>query len=199
MGIGYHDNSWVGNACSIIFWAVSCFLSRCKAILIAGTFLNSYGDRSPKSLLGRVFCIVWIITGLVIISIFIAMVTASLAATTHPHFPIHGSLVSKDLICFFFFLLTSTTSSLGRVSLLIWVCATAAEEVIIFQNYPDMADASAGANLFKRNYPESVPHRTACDIVFGDNNPKSGQYVASLYNIHTSSGKPVMRILQIIR
>lgn len=52
-----------------------------------------YGDRSPKSLLGRVFCIVWIITGLVIISIFIAMVTASLAATTHPHFPIHGSLI----------------------------------------------------------------------------------------------------------
>lgn len=30
------------------------------------------------------------------------MVTASLAATTHPHFPIHGSLVSKDLIFFFF-------------------------------------------------------------------------------------------------
>lgn len=52
-----------------------------------------YGDRSPKSTLGRVFCILWIITGLVIISIFIAMVTASLAATTHPHFPIHGSLI----------------------------------------------------------------------------------------------------------
>lgn len=52
-----------------------------------------YGDRSPKSTLGRVFCILWIITGLIIISIFIAMVTASLAATTHPHFPIHGSLI----------------------------------------------------------------------------------------------------------
>ena len=60
-------------------------------------FLNSYGDRSPKSTLGRVFCILWIITGLIIISIFIAMVTASLSATTHPYFPIHGSLVSDDL------------------------------------------------------------------------------------------------------
>ncbi|KAJ7363511.1 hypothetical protein OS493_009666 [Desmophyllum pertusum] len=56
-------------------------------------FLNSYGDRSPKSTLGRVFCILWIITGLIIISIFIAMVTASLSATTHPYFPIHGSLI----------------------------------------------------------------------------------------------------------
>jgi len=52
-----------------------------------------YGDRSPKSTLGRAFCILWIITGLIIISIFIAMVTASLAASTHPHFPIHGSLI----------------------------------------------------------------------------------------------------------
>ena len=92
------------------------------------------------------------------------MVTASLAATTHPHFPIHGSLVSKDLICFFFFfLLTSTISSLGRVSLLIYVCARAAEEVRIFLNYPGMADASVGANLLKKNYPENVPHRTACE------------------------------------
>ena len=63
-------------------------------------FLNSYGDRSPKSTLGRVFCILWIITGLVIISIFIAMVTASLSASTHPHFPIHGSLVSEDRVVY---------------------------------------------------------------------------------------------------
>ena len=69
-------------------------------------FICRYGDRSPKSTLGRVFCILWIITGLVIISIFIAMVTASLAATTHPHFPIHGSLVSvssPQLTFFYFF------------------------------------------------------------------------------------------------
>ena len=65
--------------------------------LMTAIFLNSYGDRSPKSTLGRVFCILWIITGLIIISIFIAMVTASLSATTHPHFPIHGSLVSEEL------------------------------------------------------------------------------------------------------
>ena len=67
-------------------------------------FIYRYGDRSPKSTLGRVFCILWIITGLVIISIFIAMVTASLAATTHPHFPIHGSLVSVSIPQLTFFL-----------------------------------------------------------------------------------------------
>ncbi|XP_031567022.1 uncharacterized protein LOC116301975 isoform X2 [Actinia tenebrosa] len=52
-----------------------------------------YGDRSPKSPLGRVFCIVWIITGVIIVSIFTALVTASLSASTYPNFNIHGSKI----------------------------------------------------------------------------------------------------------
>lgn len=52
-----------------------------------------YGDRSPKSALGRVFCILWIITGVIIISIFTALVTASLSASTLQIFKIHGSKI----------------------------------------------------------------------------------------------------------
>ncbi|CAH3120687.1 unnamed protein product [Pocillopora meandrina] len=52
-----------------------------------------YGDRSPKSALGRVFCILWIITGVIIISIFTALVTASLSASTVQIFKIHGSKI----------------------------------------------------------------------------------------------------------
>lgn len=52
-----------------------------------------YGDRSPKSALGRVFCILWIITGVIIISIFTALVTASLSASTLQVFKIHGSKI----------------------------------------------------------------------------------------------------------
>ncbi|EDO38860.1 predicted protein [Nematostella vectensis] len=52
-----------------------------------------YGDRSPKSAFGRVFCIVWIITGVIIVSIFTALVTASLSASTYPNFKIHGSKI----------------------------------------------------------------------------------------------------------
>lgn len=52
-----------------------------------------YGDRSPKSALGRVFCILWIITGVIIISIFTALVTASLSASTVKEFKIHGSKI----------------------------------------------------------------------------------------------------------
>lgn len=54
---------------------------------------HRYGDRSPKSALGRVFCILWIITGVIIISIFTALVTASLSASTLQIFKIHGSKV----------------------------------------------------------------------------------------------------------
>jgi len=52
-----------------------------------------YGDRSPKSALGRVFCILWIITGVIIVSIFTALVTASLSASTVQIFKIHGSKI----------------------------------------------------------------------------------------------------------
>ncbi|XP_068756892.1 LOW QUALITY PROTEIN: uncharacterized protein [Montipora capricornis] len=50
-----------------------------------------YGDRSPKSPLGRVFCILCIIAGVIIVSIFSALVTTSLFASTAMVFKINGS------------------------------------------------------------------------------------------------------------
>ena len=69
-------------------------------ILLALLFFcvqHRYGDRSPKSALGRVFCILWIITGVIIISIFTALVTAALSASTVQIFKIHGSKVKQLL------------------------------------------------------------------------------------------------------
>ena len=106
VGIGYHDNSRVCIIWCVLQWSRctdkwwTYYLHKYDFVKFFQQaqflFFCSYGDRSPKSTLGRVFCIFWIITGLIIISIFIAMVTASLAAATHPHFPIHGSLVRES-------------------------------------------------------------------------------------------------------
>ncbi|EDO38832.1 predicted protein [Nematostella vectensis] len=52
-----------------------------------------YGDRAPKSLLARVFCIVWILVGIIIIAIFTAIITASLSASIQHHFSVHGALI----------------------------------------------------------------------------------------------------------
>jgi len=52
-----------------------------------------YGDRSPKSMPGRLFCFIWIITGINIIAIFTALVTATVTASTRPYFNIHGAKI----------------------------------------------------------------------------------------------------------
>ncbi|XP_028414723.1 uncharacterized protein LOC114537825 isoform X2 [Dendronephthya gigantea] len=50
-----------------------------------------YGDRAPRSILGRLFCMIWIITGMSIIAILTAMVTASLSASIEYRLVVHGS------------------------------------------------------------------------------------------------------------
>ena len=40
--------------------------------------LGSYGDRYPRSIGGRLFAVMWILVGMVIISIFTAALTSSL-------------------------------------------------------------------------------------------------------------------------
>ena len=42
---------------------------------------------------GRLFCFIWIITGINIIAIFTALVTATVTASTRPYFNIHGAKV----------------------------------------------------------------------------------------------------------
>lgn len=41
-------------------------------------YLHSYGDKTPKSVVGRIFSIIWIQLGLVIMAIFMAHITSAL-------------------------------------------------------------------------------------------------------------------------
>ena len=49
---------------------------------ITVSFSSSYGDRSPRGFVARIFAIVWVLVGLVITSIFTGVVTTSLTAIT---------------------------------------------------------------------------------------------------------------------
>lgn len=49
--------------------------------LIIFTF-NSYGDKSPKSIVARIFSIIWIMMGLIVMAIFTASVTSALTAAS---------------------------------------------------------------------------------------------------------------------
>lgn len=52
-----------------------------------------YGDRSPKSLYARAFCIMWILMGIILISLFTGLVTAALSASATPVFNIPGAKI----------------------------------------------------------------------------------------------------------
>ena len=55
----------------------------------------SYGDRAPRSVLARTFAFIWVLIGLVIISIFTATVTTSLTAISLSNeIKLYGSDVS---------------------------------------------------------------------------------------------------------
>ena len=41
-------------------------------------YLHRYGDKTPKSVVGRIFSIIWIQSGLVIMAIFMAHITSAL-------------------------------------------------------------------------------------------------------------------------
>ena len=41
-------------------------------------YLHRYGDKTPKSVVGRIFAIIWIQLGLVIMAIFMAHITSAL-------------------------------------------------------------------------------------------------------------------------
>ena len=45
-------------------------------------FVDRYGDRAPKSIIGCIFGIMWTLTGLVIVSILIGAITSSLTSVT---------------------------------------------------------------------------------------------------------------------
>lgn len=65
----------------------------CKPLLLS--FFLSYGDRAPRSVLARTFAFIWVLIGLVIISIFTATVTTSLTAISLSNeIKLYGSEVS---------------------------------------------------------------------------------------------------------
>ena len=59
-------------------------------------FPNRYGDRFPRGFVARIFAIFWVLTGLVIISIFTGVVTTSLTAITlSTDVKLYGTKVGK--------------------------------------------------------------------------------------------------------
>lgn len=53
-------------------------------------FLTRYGDIYPKSVSGRIFSMFWISLGVVLVSLFTGLVSASLNQSTKPDYPIAG-------------------------------------------------------------------------------------------------------------
>lgn len=55
----------------------------------------SYGDRAPKSIPGRIFCIIWTLTGLVLISVLVGTIASSLTtAVVEKEVMLYGTEVS---------------------------------------------------------------------------------------------------------
>ncbi|XP_065057797.1 uncharacterized protein LOC135685711 isoform X2 [Rhopilema esculentum] len=52
-----------------------------------------YGDRSPKSIMARIFCILWILCGIILISLFTGLVTAALSVSATPVFNLPGARI----------------------------------------------------------------------------------------------------------
>ena len=45
-----------------------------------------YGDKTPRSLIGRLFGVLWILLGLIVITMFAATVTSALTHSSSPEF-----------------------------------------------------------------------------------------------------------------
>jgi len=77
VGIRFHDNCRVSRLLSVVILYIYLFnlLTRSLTVL-------RYGDRSPRSFMGRSFAVFWILLGICIVSIFTATLTTSLTAIT---------------------------------------------------------------------------------------------------------------------
>lgn len=69
--------------------------------IIIVSILFRYGDRAPKSIAGRIFGIIWTLTGLVIISILIGAIASSLTTVTvEKEIMLYGTEVSRSISSF---------------------------------------------------------------------------------------------------
>ena len=59
---------------------------------------SRYGDRAPKSIPARIFGLLWMFAGIVLMSLFTAALSASLTADTQKVFALKGA---KVMHCFF--------------------------------------------------------------------------------------------------
>lgn len=60
-----------------------------------GFILRRYGDKTPRSLIGRLFGVLWILLGLIVITMFTATVTSALTLSSSPQFS--NSLEGQDV------------------------------------------------------------------------------------------------------
>lgn len=58
------------------------YVNRTHVSLTSLYFFLSYGDKVPRSVGGRLFGVVWINVGLVILAIYMGMITASLSSNS---------------------------------------------------------------------------------------------------------------------
>lgn len=60
-------------------------------------FCFRYGDLSPKSVFGRIFSMLWISLGVILISLFTGLVSAALNQTANSELDLAGTEVSNYL------------------------------------------------------------------------------------------------------
>ena len=58
-----------------------------------------YGDKTPRSFFGRLFGVLWILLGVIVITMFTATVTSALTHSSSPEFTsaLEGQKVSKNM------------------------------------------------------------------------------------------------------
>ena len=52
-----------------------------------------YGDYAPKSLMGRTFCMIWILLGITVMSTFTGLVTSAISSVYEDKFSMRGSVI----------------------------------------------------------------------------------------------------------
>ena len=78
----------------VFSFCYSFLISYCLYIYIFTVSNLRYGDRSPKSPYARAFCIIWILLGIVLISLFTGLITAALSVSATPVFKVNGAKVN---------------------------------------------------------------------------------------------------------
>ena len=73
VGSSYHDNRWVSFCCRRNSKPV-----QPVKIMFVCLFVFSYGDKSPKTVLARLYAIVWMLVGMILVSITTAKVSSSI-------------------------------------------------------------------------------------------------------------------------